>query len=147
MEEEEEAVVLAEPLQELDPAAEGPFQRTVAVAVPGYEAVEAAAEAKASAHEAALGEAGRAEAVALKDLGEQLDLGREDRVGRKDAVLPRVEPGEHGHVGDQRARELGVGLLEQRAPLREGVEERARGPAVPVGTQVVGPSVSIEMTI
>jgi hypothetical protein len=68
--------------------------------------------------------AGGAEPGVQEDLGQRADLGREDGRRRKDAVLGRIEPGEHRHVRRQRRRDLGEGVIEDGCPAGELVEER-----------------------
>ncbi len=141
VEEQEEAVFRPEALQEAGAPPEGLLHLPAALpaAVVGGELVEAAAKAVAPAHVTPLGEGGGAEAVALEHLGERLHLGREHRVGGKHPMLPRVEAGQHRHVGDESAGELGVGLLEDGGPPRQRVQERAGRPAVAVEAEMVGP--------
>ena len=124
VQEEEEALTRLDRLQEGDAAAEGALDVGV-VGVGGVGPLaEAAREAVAALDVAPFRVAGGAEAGVQEDLGQRADLRREDRGGRKDTVLAGIEAGEHRHVRRQRRRHLGKGVIEDRRPPGELVEER-----------------------
>jgi hypothetical protein len=122
VEEEEEALVRLHRLEKIDPASEGAGD----VGVVGIRGVgplaETTGEAVAALNVSPFGVTGGAETGVQEDLRQGADLGREDGRGRKDAVLARIEPGEHRHVRRQRRRHLGKGVIEDRRPPGELVE-------------------------